>query len=280
MKKFLTFVFVTACTVNVCAAEYAASNKVIQVVIPQPPGSGLSMVYHRIEDYARRQNITMIPVYKPGASGKIGIDYAKSQKNNGDTLLLSTISDLVETRQYNNFDGVSAITKTKLVLVASKKSQIKTISDIVSKEKNEPGKLTWGYMSSAQLALIEGVTRANNLNKNQIYKANFTSSVIPCIVNGDIDLAFILPAAVDNFADRLTVVTLDNVTEGQLKLKENVTALFLPKNSSIEANKFWNNFTRGLLNDVKFKMILEADGIRDTDLPQKDLNQIISDWKM
>lgn len=284
MKKFLTSIFIAASAISAHAAEYTPENKVIQVVIPYQSTSGLGALYLHMEDYAKRQNITMVPVYKSGATGKIGIDYASKQKNNGDVLLFSTISDIVETNNAGNFDGVALLTKAPMILVASKKSEIKTIADIVNIEKKTPGKLNWAHTTSVQLSLINGIADANDIDKTKMTNITYSGvagTYLTAIVSGEVDLAFVLSSTVARLSNQVTVVDIDNKTKKYLERRENATALFLPKNSNPEANKFWNNFTKGLLNDVKFKTILDTHNIQNlSNTSREDLNKIIVNWKM
>ncbi len=256
MKKLLVSLLITLSSIA-HSSEYTPDNKTVKVVIPQSSTSGLGVVYLHLEEYAKKQNITMVPVFKPGANGKIGLDYAKKEKNDGNTLLFSTISDYVENQSVDKFDEVSMVTTTKLVLVSSKKSEIKTVADIVKQEKENPGKLTWSYVTSAQTALINSLAEANSLDYNKLYKVKFSgaaaSQSLTGLITGDIDLTLVLSNQLETLADRLTVVSIDEKTKEKMEARKNATALFLPKNSDPHANKFWNDFVQGFLIDLKSK---------------------------
>ncbi len=281
MKNLLTSLLISVLAISVHATEYTPENKTIKVVIPQSSTSGLGVVYLHLEDYARRQNITMVPVFKPGANGKIGIDYAGKEKNDGNTLLFSTISDYIENQSDNKFDEVSMVTTTELVLVSSKKSKIKTIADIAKQEKENPGKLTWSYVTSAQLALINSVAEANDLGLDKLYKIKFSgpaaSQSLTGVVTGDIDLTFMLTSSLESMADKLTIVDIDEKTKQKMESRKNATALFLPKNSNPAANKFWNNFVKGFLNDIKSKTTT----VKGVDEPgPNQLKQTLVNWRI
>lgn len=282
MKKFLlAFVVLLG---SLAHAEYTPRDKIIKVVIPQSYSSGLASVYNHIEAYAKKQNINMIPVYKPGANGKIGLSYAREQKNDGNTLLFSTLSDFVESANDADFDKVAPVTKTSLVLVASSKSNIKSIADIVAKERAAPGKLTWAYATSAQLVLINSVFRATNLDANKAYKVPYSAGpgFQTSIANGDADLGFISPGNADALAAKgyVTVVAIDDKTNQEMSKKENGTALFLPKNTANDAKAFWNKFIKGLEYDVDFKQALQSMRIDTYKNPDPvELEKIIVSWK-
>jgi tripartite-type tricarboxylate transporter receptor subunit TctC len=284
MKKILLAVVILLST-SFAHAEYSAENKIIKVVMPQASASGLASIYNHVEAYAKKQNINLVPVYKPGANGKIGLSYTSEQKNDGNTLLFSTVSDFVESATDTDFDKVAPVTKTSLTLVASTKSQITNINDIVAKERATPGRLTWAYFSSAQLVLINSLVQANNLDSNKVYKVPY--SIGPgfqtSIVNGDADLGFLLPGVAEALSAKgyITIVAIDDKTKQAMSMKENRTALFLPKNSSNDANTFWIKFVRGLDNDAEFKQALKGlriDTYKNSD--PKELEKVIANWKL
>lgn len=277
MKKFLTFLVVLVC--SFAHAEYTAENKIIKVVIPQPPASGLGSLYRHMEAYANKQNIKMVPVFKPGAEAKIGIGYASKEKNDGNTLLFSTVSDYVNVNL--DFDAVAPIIKINMVLVASKKSKIKTVNDIVQQEQANPGKLTWAYMSTAQSVYIDNFLKVSNIDANKVYKVPFGNNSGVGVVNGDADLTVLSQSAVISLKDHLTVVDIDEATKQKLSVKDNVTGLFLPKNSTNDSIKFWNKFVNGLLNDDEFKLTMKTLNARPfKDPTSSDLENVVNNWKL
>jgi tripartite-type tricarboxylate transporter receptor subunit TctC len=283
MKKFLLALVVSLC--SVAHAEYTPENKIIKVVIPQPPASGLGYIYNHIEAYARKQNINMIPVYKPGANGKIGISYAGEQKNDGNTLLFTTLSDMVESAADANFDKVAPVTKIALVLVASSKSKIKDVNDIITRERTSPGRLTWSYSSSAQLPLIKSFIQANGLDSDKVYVVPFSQGpgYQTGIANGDVDLGFMIPSVAGALASKgyVSIIDISDKTNQILNKKENGTALFLPKNNAGEAKMFWNNFVKELYNDAEFKKVLKDQHIDHyKSIESADLEKIIAGWKI
>lgn len=279
MKKLLvSLLFLSCLSVH---AEYTAENKIIKVVIPQPPASGLGSLYRHIEIYANKQNIKMIPVFKPGADGKIGISYASKEKNDGDTLLLSTVSDYVSANNLN-FDTVAPITKFDLTLVASKKSKIKNVNDIVLQEQANPGKLTWAYRSTAQVAYIDHFVKVSNMDVNKIYKVPFGSNGgTESLVNGDVDLTALSSAIATTLKEHITIVDIDDATKQKLSIKENASGLFLPKNSNKDSIKFWNKFVNDMLNDDEFKQSMKPMGAKTfTNTTSSELENVINNWRL
>jgi len=279
MKKLLPLlVLMSALTAH---AEYTAENKIIKVVIPQPPASGLGALYRHIEVYANKQNIKMTPVFKPGAQGKIGISYASKEKNDGDTLLLSTVSDYASVNNLN-FDPVAPITKFNLTLVASKKSKIKNVNDIITQEQANPGKLTWAYRSTAQVAYIDNFVKVSNMDVNKIYKVPFgTNGETESLVNGDVDLTAVSSGIATALKDRLTIVDIDEATKKKLSIKDNASGIFLPKDSNKDSTKFWNKFINDMINDDEFKQAMKPlDANTFTNTTSSELENIINNWRL
>lgn len=261
-------------------ANYSAENKIIKVVIPQPPASGLGTLYRHMEAYASKQNIKMIPVFKPGADAKIGIGYASKEKNDGNTLLFSTVSDYVNVNL--DFDAIAPITKINMIVVASKKSKIKTVSDIVRQEQENPGKLNWAYMSSAQSKYLDNFLKVNDIDPNKVHKVPFgADGGVQSVVNGDVDLTVLPPFIVDSLKDRITVIDINEATKHKLSLKDNATGLFLPKDSNKDSIKFWNKFVKDMLNDEEFKLSLKtSNSVTFTNSTSKELENVVNNWKL
>jgi tripartite-type tricarboxylate transporter receptor subunit TctC len=280
MKKFFTLLLLSACFS--AQAEYRAENKTIKVVIPQPPASGLGILYQHIEAYAKKQNINMIPVFKPGANGKIGFSHAGKEKNDGDTLLFSTISDyVVNVTSDSDFEKVAPITKVALTLVASKKSKIKTSNDIIKQEQENPGKLNWVYSASAQAVMIDNFAKTNNIDANKIYKIPFNGPFQTSLVSGDVDIGFVIPTVAEALKDHVTIVDIDDSTKQKMAIKENATGLFLPKKSTNDSIKFWNKFVTGLLSDDEFiEALKSSQTLRFSDASPDALTKVIDNWRL
>lgn len=261
-------------------ANYSVENKIIKVVIPQPPASGLGTLYRHIEAYASKQNIKMTPVFKPGADAKIGIGYASKEKNDGNTLLFSTVSDYVNVNL--DFDAIAPITKINMIVVASKKSKIKTVNDIVQQERENPGKLNWAYTSSAQSKYLDNFLKVSDIDPNKVHKVMFgADGGVPSLINGDIDLTMLPPFVVASIKDRITVIDIDEATKHKLSLKDNATGLFLPKNSNKDSMKFWNKFVKDMLNDEEFIQALRTSNfVTFTNPTSGELENVVNSWKL
>jgi hypothetical protein len=274
MKNFLLAIIIAV------SSQFAfAQDRVIRVVITQSSSSGLANLYAHLEKFASKKNISMIPVYKPGANGMIGINYAISEQNNN-ILLLSTITDYVAAGSEKNFKNIGAINEIEFTLVASKKSGIKTLDDLVNIEKTNPGKLNWAQYSSAAGAFIDQLAKIHQLDEDKIHRIRYKDPRVSDIVGGDVDVAFLLTSAARSLSGRITIIDVDNKTQQRMAEKKNVTALFAPASQTAIASKFWNSFLNEFLSDNDTKEAIQKTNgkLFENTSPEK-LETIIAGWK-
>jgi tripartite-type tricarboxylate transporter receptor subunit TctC len=263
-----------------CLAAQASTPTPIKVIIPQNSASGLAHIFMSLESYAAKNNITLVPVYKPGAGGKIGLDYASG--SNGDVILLSTISDLADNNKLSEFRNVSAISNTKLVMVSSMASNVRNSRELIEIERTTPGKLKWAYSTSAQLTLINAVADQNRLDKSKMMLVPY--GTIPpgptqAVASGDVDITFTLPTVADALvkSNKLRVVELEDGTKNKLDTKVNAVGFYLPKNSS-QNSTYWTKFVNDFLNDSQTKTSFGALGISSLPTGPENLGMLIREW--
>ncbi len=277
MKNFLLAIIIAV------SSQFAfAQDKIIRVVIPQSSSSGLAQVYAHLEKFATKKNISMIPVYKPGANGTIGINHAVNEPNNNNVLLLSTITDYVNAGSEKNFRNIGAISEIEFTLVASKKSGIKTVSELVHIEKTTPGKLNWAQYSSASGAFIDQLAKIHQIDKDKIHKILYKEPRMSDIVNGDVDTAFILTSTARSLAEaqKITIIDIDTATQEKMSEKKNATALFAPANTDSATVKFWHTLLNEFLLEGDIKETFRKTNTRvfENTNPEK-LEAIIANWK-
>jgi tripartite-type tricarboxylate transporter receptor subunit TctC len=280
MKKFFVAIVLLFSQLS-WAYAYSPENKVIKVIIPQPPASGLSPIFFVLSDFAKKNKIDMQPVFMPGANGAIGIKHAANEPNNGNTLLLSTVSDYVNANLINQFDNVSAMLSIELKLVASKKSKITSLGDIVARERSQPGQLSWSHSATAQEVMIDDLISFYQLDRSRVNKVpfgNISMTHLTSVVSGDLDLAFLLSSMVDKLAldGKLTVVDIDHNLKQQIFTRKNAVAVFLPKNSPEQSIYFWNDFIAKFLNDPVSMEKLSSNS--KMPVGPAHLSRIVSSW--
>src|SRR3954463_209916 len=144
----LLFLLVTA-----FANAQSYPSKPVRLIVSYPPGGSsdlMSRVYGaKLTDLWGQ---TVVIESKPGAAGAIGMDYAARQPADGYTFVIGNsgpvaINPLLSTVPYNiekDFVAVSQISAGPNVLVVRADSPFKSLGEIISYAKQNPGKLNYG----------------------------------------------------------------------------------------------------------------------------------------
>jgi tripartite-type tricarboxylate transporter receptor subunit TctC len=128
-------------------------NKPVRLIVTYPPGGSsdlMSRVYGA--KLAELWGQQVIIESKPGAAGSIGMDFAAKQPNDGYTFVVGNlgpvaVNPLLSNVPYNiqkDFVAVSQISAGPNVLVVRTDSPFKSLDEIISFSKKNPGKLNYG----------------------------------------------------------------------------------------------------------------------------------------
>lgn len=147
--------YVIALHTSAATAQIAPyPNRPIQLIAQQPPGSqseSISRVW--AECAARELGQPIVILNKPGANGVIATNFLKSQAADGYNIMTVGMSQMTITPYvykqlpYNpqkDFDGVTVLTASPLLLVASVPSGIKRYADIATVAKKGAGGVDFG----------------------------------------------------------------------------------------------------------------------------------------
>ena len=225
-------------------------TRAIKVVSPYPAGSASDTVSRVVLDQVSQQIGQPIVIeLKPGAGGSVGFASVAKAEPDGYTLVASSSSMATESVLHkslpydpvNDFVHVVLIGTSPNVLVASTKSGLKSVADLVAAAKAKPGTLTFasaGIGSSSHMA-AERFRLAAGIEVRHI---PFREGGLVQVMAGNIDLYFIpLAAAASTLgSDKLNVLAVSSPGRAQL----------LPGVPSIvEAGypdavfRFWNGFS-------------------------------------
>ena len=138
-----------------CSAAFAQTypNKPVRLIVTYPPGGSsdlMSRVYGA--KLAELWGQQVIIESKPGAAGSIGMDFAAKQPNDGYTFVVGNlgpvaVNPLLSNVPYNiqkDFVAVSQISAGPNVLVVRTDSPFKSLDELISFSKKNPGKLNYG----------------------------------------------------------------------------------------------------------------------------------------
>lgn len=144
---------------------------------------------------------------RTGAGGMIGSSNVAKSRNDGHTLLMSSISThavapfvfaqpLFDAR--NDFTPISVVANVPLVLVVNAKSPYQTVDELIDKARKDPGSITYGspgngavpHLASEMLATTVGIEIMHVPYRGE-------ANAITDLLGGQIDFVFAnLPAAI------------------------------------------------------------------------------------
>src|SRR5204863_5470585 len=158
-------VFFLALVLSGAAAAQTYPSKPIRFVVPFPPGNAGDLMARML---AEKMNPTMganiIVDNRPGAGGNIGAEHAAKSPADGYTVLIAA-SGIVTANAFLyslNYDPQKDLAPVTLiysgapVLVVSPKVAAKSLRELISYAKQNPGKLTYASYGSGHISHIIG----------------------------------------------------------------------------------------------------------------------------
>lgn len=151
--KVLTSVVALHATVGLAQTQ-TYPNRLIQLIAQQPPGSQSEAISRVWADCASRElGQPIVTLNKPGANGVLATNFLKSQPADGYNIMTVGMSQMTITPYiykqlpYNpqkDFDGITVLSTSPLLLVASVPSGIKQYADIATIAKKTSGGVDFG----------------------------------------------------------------------------------------------------------------------------------------
>ena len=182
-------------------SEEAWPSKSVWIVVPFPAGSATDSVTRvvALKMGALLKQSVLID-NRGGASGYIAAEAVKRAPPDGHMLMLGTVSTHAISAALNpalafspekDFEAIGLIGNSPYVLVASSKSGLKSVADVISAAKAKPGTLTYasaGNTSMANLAAQLFETSAKVQLTHVPYKTS--AQAVTDTVSGQVDLQF------------------------------------------------------------------------------------------
>jgi tripartite-type tricarboxylate transporter receptor subunit TctC len=179
----------------------AQSNAPIRLVVPFTPGTGIDMIARQIgPGLTSRLNRPVFVDNKPGASGNIGTQEVVRATPDGSTLLVSVNTLVMNAALYpslpfNPLTDLAPVGLTswgQLILVASLKSKIDSLQDLIARAKKQPGALNYGSPGAGtphHLAMELLKNRAHVSLTHISYRG--TAPAVTDLLGGQIDVMFL-----------------------------------------------------------------------------------------
>jgi len=262
-KILLTFILLVAST----SYSFDLTKEPIQVIIPFSPGGGVDATYKSIMNYATKQNIKLVPIYRPGAEGLIGMNELSKSKNDGYTIGLVTTGNIAIYRIKNKIDNIKpamGVRNAPVAVVVNSNSSIKTLADYENAIKND-SKFSFGFAAPAQRMYFTQLTELMKVkNEPTMIPYKGGSNVIIDLLGGHITSAILPYNIISSHADAgtLRIVAINsssvpaNSPNAKLLQKQyshwedfDWYCLVMPPDINPEITKVWVAFINQYLSD-------------------------------
>jgi tripartite-type tricarboxylate transporter receptor subunit TctC len=202
---------VAVVTVAIAGLQFKAAaaddypNRVVQLIVPFPPGGGVDtegrVIAQKLSDALGQQ---VIVVNRPGAGSVIGVrDAAKAAPDGYTILMLVTGASLPANTGYDlqkDFAPIGLIASIPIVIMANPSVPVKSMSDIVALAKKQPGKMTVGTPPAPTLNYF-GAEAFKGMSGADMTIVTYTGTgpLTTDLLGGHIQVAFnTLPPAIGN----------------------------------------------------------------------------------
>jgi tripartite-type tricarboxylate transporter receptor subunit TctC len=184
----------------VMANAQSYPSKPVRLIVSYPPG-GSSDLMSRVYG-AKLSEMWGQPVViesKPGAQGSIGTEYTARQPADGYTFTVANlqpvaVNPLLSKVPYSvekDFIAVSMISQGPNVLTVKEDSKFKSLADIISFAKANPGKLSYGTSGPGSVSHLSA-EMLKNIARVKAVEVNYKGGVIAVqdLLGGQIDYIF------------------------------------------------------------------------------------------
>ena len=149
----------------------ALSGRLIRIIVPVPPGASTDFIARLMAaQIGATEGADLVVENCPGASGMIGTEFVSRQAPDGNTVLFTPGTYLIDAQirkapynPVNDFEPLCSLVQSPTVLVVPQSSPYRTLADLL-KDLHEPGRVSVGAIgpgSSFQLGLIELMSKSH-----------------------------------------------------------------------------------------------------------------------
>lgn len=191
-------------------------DRPVRIVVPFPAASATDVLARTIgQKLSENWHQPVVIDNRPGAGGNLGTELAAKAPADGYTILMGTVANAISATLYKklsynfvkDFDPVTLVATTPLVLVANTKFPGNSVKDVISFAKSKPGELNFssgGTGTSNHLAgeMLKSMTGINMVHVP--YKG--TPAAYNDLLAGQVSLMF------DNI-----VAVMPHIKSGNLK---------------------------------------------------------------
>lgn len=135
------------------AAAQGYPERQVRLLVPFPAASATDVLARTIgQKLSEKWHQPVVIDNRPGAGGNLGTELAAKAPADGYTILMGTVANAISTTLYKklsynfvkDFDPVTLVATTPLVLVANPKFPGSSVKDVIAYAKSKPGELNFG----------------------------------------------------------------------------------------------------------------------------------------
>lgn len=199
MKNVQASVAALSLMLSVSAAAQDYPNKLVKIVVPFGAGGVADLTVRLVaQKMSESMKQPIIIENRPGAGGVVAADTVAKSNPDGYTLLVLSNGTAVSAGLFkklpydtlNDFAPISTLGYFDLALISNKKAPFKTVSELISYAKANPGKVNIGTINrgSTQNLAAEMFASASGIDALIVpYKG--TPEVITATATGEVDVA-------------------------------------------------------------------------------------------
>ncbi|MBV9429167.1 MAG: tripartite tricarboxylate transporter substrate binding protein [Bradyrhizobiaceae bacterium] len=170
----------------------------VHIITPYPPGAGPDVIARLIAQWlGDRLGQQFVVDNRPGASGNIGTERAAKSDPDGYTLLIAVSTNAINQTLYRNlnfdfktdFVPVAGIGKIPFTIVANTSFPAKTIPELITHAKANPGKIDFatngvgtGSHAAAELFMMMTGTKFTHVPYKGNYLTDLMGGQVPLVV--------------------------------------------------------------------------------------------------
>src|SRR5262245_12141866 len=172
IKKTIAAMCFAAITIGLsCQEALPQTGRTIRLIVPVPPGASTDVVARLMAEHiSKAQGVTVVVENRPGASGMIGTEFVARAAPDGNTLLMTANTYLIDaqTRKASYhpvtaFDPICMLAESPAVFVVNGASPYRSLKELLEAARAKPGVLSMaavGPGSTFQIGFINLIRAA------------------------------------------------------------------------------------------------------------------------
>jgi tripartite-type tricarboxylate transporter receptor subunit TctC len=191
------------------ASAQAYPNSTVRIIVPFPPGGATDIlgrvVSHDLQELWKQ---SVVPEYKPGASGLLGTRQVVTAPADGYTLLLASTGAILSVAAAGGADAasyqvtrelapISLVAAPSYILVVHPSVPVKSAAELIAHAKKNPGKLTFASSGAGTASHLSGALFAQMAGVELLHVPyRGTGPAVNDLLGGQVSMLFSPPQVV------------------------------------------------------------------------------------